>query len=205
MKRILILLVALFFLVSLVEAQNNKLEIGDKAPMTDVKMKDVSGKMFSLKDVKMGNGVLVLFSSNTCPFVIRWEDRYNELKTWADKHEVGMIVLNSNYQKRQGVDSFEKMKEKAKTEDYKSYYVVDAESKIANAMGGQTTPHVFLFDGDFKLAYKGAIDDSYKNSKLVAQPYAKDAIAQLASGETIKVAETKPVGCSIKRKLEKSH
>lgn len=174
--------------------------IGGKATLTNVKMHDVSGEKFSLADVAKENGLLVMFSSNTCPFVIAWEDRYNELKTWADRHNVGMIVLNSNYNNRNGVDSYEEMKKHAREKNYNFPYVVDEESQIANAFGGQTTPHVFLFDKNMDLVYKGAIDDNYKSAKDVKQAYAKDAVASLANGQKVAVAETKPVGCSIKRK-----
>jgi len=194
----------LFFIsVSLsVFGENNKLEIGDKASLTEIKMLDVSGEKISLADVKKENGLLVLFSCNTCPFVLRWEGRYNSIKEWADKNNVGMIVLNSNHQKRNGDDSYEAMQNKAKDKDYRFHYVLDEDSKIANTFGGQTTPHAFLFDEEFRLAYKGAIDDSYESASEVKNAYLKDAIADLGNGKKVALAETKPVGCSIKRKID---
>ena len=179
-----------------------QLAIGDKAVHTDVKMKDVSGAEISLSDASKENGLLVMFSCNTCPFVVAWEDRFNEVKEWADNNEVGMIVLNSNYQKRDGADSFDEMKKKAEAEGYNFNYVVDKDSKIANAFGGQTTPHVFLFDGDMKLAYKGAIDDNYKDAEGVKQAYLKEALISLGKDKNIAIAETKPLGCGIKRKVD---
>ena len=53
-------------------------------------------------------------------------------------------------------------------------YAVDENSLLANAFGGQTTPHAFLFDGDMNLAYKGAIDDSYKSADEVKEAYLKE-------------------------------
>ncbi len=87
------------------------------------------------------------------------------IKEWADNNNVGMIVLNSNYQNRDGVDSYEAMQKHANEKNYNFNYVVDEESQIANSFGGQTTPHVFLFDNDMQLAYKGAIDDSYESAE----------------------------------------
>lgn len=202
MKKLLIFIMVLVVFSSNAGNKSEQLSIGDKAVLTDVKMTDVTGKKVSLTDVKKENGLLVLFSCNTCPFVMKWEGRYNDLKAWADKNDVGMIVLNSNYQKRDGTDSMEAMKEKAKEQGYNFYYVVDDESQIANAFGGQTTPHAFLFDGDFELAYKGAIDDNYDSADGVKEAYLKDAMSSLSSGKEIAVSETKPVGCGIKRKLD---
>jgi len=133
---------------------------------------------------------------------MQWEGRFHELKVWADKNKVGMVVLNSNHQKRDSDDSFDAMKKHAKDKGYNFYYALDNESAIANAFGGQTTPHAFLFNSKMELAYKGAIDDSYKSTDDVKQAYLKDAISSLSSGKEVAVTETKPVGCSIKRKIE---
>lgn len=181
---------------------NGKLTIGDKAVFTDVKMLDVSGEKIALADVKKENGVLVIFSCNTCPFVLKWEDRFLEIKAWADKNKVGMIVVNSNHQKRNGDESFEAMKSHAKEKNYNFYYALDENSLLANNFGGQTTPHAFLFNGEMNLAYKGAIDDSYKSAEEVNKAYLKDAITNIGNGEKVVLSETKPVGCSIKRKME---
>jgi hypothetical protein len=113
-----------------------------------------------------------------------------------------MIVLNSNHQKRNGDDSFENMKKHAKEKGYNFSYVVDEESQIANAFGGQVTPHAFLFNKEMELVYKGAIDDSYESAESVKKSYVKEAISSLAKGNRIELAETKPTGCGIKRKLD---
>ena len=113
-----------------------------------------------------------------------------------------MVVLNSNHQKRDGDDSFEAMKKHAKEKGYNFYYALDDQSAIANSFGGQTTPHAFLFNSKMELVYKGAIDDSYKSAGDVKQAYVKDAIASVSSGKAVAISETKPVGCSIKRKIE---
>lgn len=202
MKRILFLIIMVLPVIAMATGNSSKLPMGGKAMLTEIKMNDISGAEISLADAKKENGLLVLFSSNACPFVLQWEGRYNDLKAWADKNKVGMVVLNSNHQKRDSDDSFESMKKYAAEMGYKFNYVLDNESLIANAFGGQTTPHAFLFNSKMELVYKGAIDDSYKSATDVKEPYVKNAIAEIAAGKPVSVAETKPVGCSIKRKVE---
>jgi len=202
MKKIMFVLLMAFSFSVFAGGNVGKLAIGDKAVLTDVKMEDVSGVNISLADAKKENGILVLFSCNTCPFVMKWENRYPELKAWADKNKVGMVVLNSNYQKHESEESLEAMTVHAKEKGYNFYYLLDKESLIANAFGGQTTPHAFLFNSKMELVYKGAIDDSYKSADEVKEHYLKDAISYLSAGKEIVIAETKPVGCSIKRKLD---
>lgn len=182
------------------------LKIGDSAPKADVKMKDISGTEYSLNDLKKEKGLLVIFSCNSCPFVVGngedsqgWEGRYNGLYDFATKSNLGMVLVNSNEAKREGDDSFEKMKDHAKEQGYKSFYVIDNDSELANAFGAKTTPHVFLFDKDLKLVYKGAIDDNVKNSAQVKDSYLMNAMRLLALGNAIPTNETKATGCSIKR------
>lgn len=202
MRKLVFTLIALFSVAVFASNGDGKLGVGDKAVSADVKMMDISGEKISLEDVKKANGVVVLFSCNSCPFVLRWEGRFFEIKEWADKNNVGMIVVNSNHQKRSSTDSFAAMKEHAAEKGYDFYYVLDENSLVANALGGQTTPHAFLFDSNMELAYKGAIDDNYKSAKKVNHAYLKDAISSLGSGKKVALTETKPVGCSIKRKLD---
>ena len=176
------------------------LEIGTKAPMSEVKMKDVTGKSHSLSDLKMENGLLVIFSCNTCPFVIKWENTYPELGQMAKQNKIGMVLVNSNEAKRDGDDSFEAMKEHYKSANYNTPYVMDKDHQLADAFGAKTTPHVFLFDKDMKLVYRGSIDDRFEDRKDSPEKmYLQDAINALAKGKPIDPADTRQIGCSIKR------
>lgn len=175
------------------------LKLGAKAPKTDVKMMDISGESYSLDDLKKENGLLVMFSCNTCPFVIKWEDRYPGVETMCDNNKVGMVLVNSNEAKRSNADSMSEMKDHAKQNNYRSKYVVDEKSLLANSFGAKTTPHVFLFDKDMKLVYKGSIDDNVESASMVKEKYLENAMKNMVAGKKIDPASTKAIGCSIKR------
>jgi thioredoxin-related protein len=162
-------------------------------------MMDVSDEKMSLKEVTSEQGLLVIFSCNTCPFVVMWEDRYAQLEEKCAETGLGMVYINSNQAKRDGDDSVEAMKAHAKKMDYSYPYLIDENSALANAFGAKTTPHIYLFNKDNELVYKGAIDDNYKNIEAVKEPYLLNAIDELLAGKKISLAETKAVGCSIKR------
>lgn len=198
-KGVLFVAVIAIAALSAFKLNNEPMVIGAKAPMIDVKMMDISGASWSLVDLKKENGLLVIYSCNTCPFVIAWEDRYPALSEFCEANNIGMVLVNSNEAKRNGDDSFEEMKIHAKEKGYNTAYVVDENAALANAMGARTTPHVFLFDKDLALAYRGAIDDNFKSKDDVKTPYLNEAITALTSGESINPAETKAMGCSIKR------
>lgn len=178
----------------------NMLEIGEKAPLAEIKMQDVSGKNFSLNDLKKENGLLVIFSCNTCPFVLGWENEYPDLGKLTSKNKIGMVLVNSNEGKRKDEDSFEAMKVHYEEAGYNTPYVMDSKHKLADAFGGKTTPHVYLFDAEMKLVYRGAINDKYENKeKKATKLYLEDAIKQLVQGEEIEIPVTIERGCSIKR------
>lgn len=204
MKKIIavafIISIAIVFAFKGEDKTSETLAIGAEAPKTDVKMTDVSGKEISLNEVKKDNGLLVIFSCNTCPFVIAWEDRYPGLAEMCEKNNVGMVLVNSNEAKRKGDDSMEEMKKHASEKNYKCFYTIDENSVLADAFGARTTPHVFLFNKDLKLIYRGSIDDTEgKKDKQPKEHYLINAIVNMTSGKTIVPDDTKAIGCSIKR------
>ena len=196
------LAVCSFILVSafmpLEDSLIDELEIGAKAPMTDVEVKDVSGEMITLEEVAGEKGLLVIFSCNTCPWVGKWEDRYNPVANLAEENGIGTIALNPNTGTRDSGDGFEDMQERAKESGYDFYYALDENSKMAEAFGATRTPHIFLFNSDMQLVYRGAIDDNANSAENVEKPYLKNAIKELGAGKEISIKTSKSLGCTIK-------
>ena len=184
-------------------AQQNiqPIAIGTALPMANAKMKSTDGKEYSIKD-KMGkNGVLVMFSCNTCPYVIRYQDRALKMLQHARDNGFGVIILNSNEDMRDDEDSFEAMMAYAKNQGYENTpYLVDQKSSVANAFGATRTPELFLFKKAGSLIYHGAIDDNHIAAEA-KRPHAKIAFEEAAKGKDVSVKETRSVGCTIKRKI----
>jgi len=173
------------------------LNIGDKAPSTSVKMKNVDGREVSIGDIAGKEGTLVIFSCNHCPFVKAWQDRIASIGNAAKGKGVGVIVINSNDPASYPEDSFTEMQARAKQLGFTFPYVVDATSGVARSFDATRTPEAFLFDKDGKLVYHGAIDDSQKADQ-VEKHFLQDAIDAATAGKDIPVKETKFVGCGIK-------
>jgi thioredoxin-related protein len=175
------------------------LEIGAALPKVDRKMKDVSGKELSFADVKTKKGLLVMFSCNTCPWVIRNQERTRQICAYAMEKGLGVILLNSNEGSRSDGDSFEAMQDYAKEQGYKWSYVVDKNHEMADAFGADRTPECFLFDGNDKLVYHGAIDDNPQSADGVKRSHLKEAINEILQGKQVSVKKSRSVGCNIKR------
>jgi thioredoxin-related protein len=196
MKQMLFGILCFFTLSS--QAQGS-LTIGTPIPLADTKMKDISGKEISIKDAMQSNGVLVMFSCNTCPYVIKNQSRTKAIAAYAKKNHIGVILLNSNEGNRDDGDSFSDMQAYAKEQAYDFSYTVDANSKLANAFGATRTPEVYLFDAKGTLQYKGAIDDNPVNASNVKRIHTKEAINEIVGGKTVSVRESRSLGCAIKR------
>lgn len=203
MKKFILIPVALLA-ISLVAFTpvSDPLKTGDAIPNETLKMKDVSGKMISLKEALKENGLLVMFSCNTCPYVLKKQSRTIEAMNYARKFNVGVAILNSNEDKRGDDDSFEEMKEYAKNQNYTDYawYLVDENSKQADAFGANRTPECFLFNKQGKLVYHGAIDDNPNDAGAVSRKHLNVAMEELYSGKEVTIKESRSVGCTIKRK-----
>lgn len=201
-KYIALALVAGFGLMSMIFAPtgNDSLALGKTLPKEGNELYNPSTKKeVNIADFKGENGTLIIFSCNTCPFVVAWEDRYNDLHSLAANNKIGAVLVNSNEAKRKGDDSENEMLEHYRKQAYSMPYLMDNNHELADAFGAKTTPHVFLFDGDNKLVYRGAIDDNFKDKDAVTKTYLADALKQLGTGVEIETKTTPAKGCSIKR------
>ena len=176
------------------------LPIGAVIPKADIKMKDVSGAIISLKEARTASGLLVMFSCNTCPYVIKNQSRTKAICSFAKEKGLGVIVLNANEGGRNNGESLADMQSYAGQQNYDWYYALDSDNLLADAFGATRTPECFLFDKNDKLVYHGAIDDSPADISEVKRSHLKQAITELTQGTDISVKESRSVGCSIRRK-----
>jgi peroxiredoxin len=199
MKRILLASTILVALAFAAFRLADVLPIGASLPKADVKLKDISGKDVALGNLSGKNGLLVMFSCNTCPYVIKNEARTVAICNFARQQNMGVVLINSNEAYRDGDDSYEAMKKYAAEQKYNWHYVVDKNSIIADAFGANRTPECFLFDKNQKLVYHGAIDDNPSDAAAVTRSHLQEAIKELVEGKEISVKESRSVGCTIKR------
>lgn len=202
----LLALPLLFILVSLtLPSDEEKFKIGQALPLADREMPGIDGNMHTLQSLKNDHGLVIIFSCNTCPFVVGndnfegWERQYNALNKLAKEKGVGLVLVNSNEGKREGDDSMEEMQHHAESAGYTMPYLVDANSELADAMEAKTTPHVFVFDRDLRLIYKGSIDNTWDSKRKENAHYLEEVIEHLGGGPKIREHSTPPRGCSIKR------
>lgn len=174
-------------------------DVGDVA--TDFKLKNIDGTMVSLSDYKEAKGFIVVFTCNTCPYAVAYEDRIIELdKKYASKGYPVIAIMPNNTDVKPG-DSMDSMKARASAKGFTFPYLMDEGQKIYPQYGATKTPHVYILQKSDKgniVKYIGAIDDNYKDAKLVNEKYVEDAVDALLEGTPIKETKTRAIGCSIK-------
>jgi len=183
------------------------LKIGDPAP--DFSLPGIDGKTHTLAEYKNAKLLMIAFISNHCPSSHAAEGRMKQLIAETRGKGFVFVAINPNNPKGLSLDelgyskyndSFEDMQKYAKDQGFDFPYLYDGETQaVAHAYGCLATPHVFLFDADHKLRYKGRFDDSeYADPATVKSPDARNAVEALLTGKEVPVAETKPHGCSTK-------
>jgi peroxiredoxin len=169
--------------------------LGTDAPQFD--LPGVDGQSHSLDSYADAEVLVLVQSCNHCPYVQAWEDRLNAVtRDYADRG-VRVVAVNSNDADRYPEDSFEEMQARSSARGFAFDYLFDEPQAVARELDSERTPEVFVYDRDRRLVYHGAIDDS-RDETAVTQRYLRDALDAVLAGEEPPVAETPPVGCSLK-------
>ena len=103
---------AFMLLVGVVNAgeYNPVIDIGDEAP-TWKDLPGVDGKKHSFDDLKDSAIVVVVFTCNSCPYAVDYEDRIMKIAKDYQSKGVAIVAINVN---KVPEDSLDKMKERAK-------------------------------------------------------------------------------------------
>lgn len=184
------------------------LKIGDPAP--DFALVGIDDQTYRLADFSDGKVLVVFFTSNHCPTshgaAVRLQSFLEEYRPQG----MSFVAINPNHPEGLSIDElgysqyndgFEDMKLYAADQGFDFPYLYDGETQqVARAYGCLATPHVFVFDQDRKLRYKGRFDDSRfgGDDSTVKSPDTRNAVAALLADKPVPVEITNPMGCSTK-------
>lgn len=195
MKNFLIISLLCFLNLSFI-AEENGYQVGDKA--ADFSLKNVDGKMVSLSSYSDAKGYIVVFTCNSCPYSVMYEDRIIALYNKYASKGFPVIAINPNDVKKSPKDSYELMKERAKEKGFPFAYLYDDTQSITKKYGATNTPHVYVLDKKMEVKYIGAIDNNTKDAEAADKKYVEAAVDALLNGEKISTTKTKAIGCTIK-------
>lgn len=181
------------------EPVREKITIGAKFPQQEFNLTSFDGTKVPAQSLKPKSGLLLIFSCNTCPYVIKAQERTRMVIEKAKERGIVVVIINSNEAQRDNEDAPQAMKLYAQEQGYDVPYLIDGGSALADALGATRTPEVFLFDKGNHLVYMGAMEDNPSNPSESKTIYIKNAINAMLKGEKPDPSVTRSVGCTIKR------
>jgi peroxiredoxin len=172
--------------------------VGKPAP--GFTLKDLDGKEHTLASFA-GKTVVLEWFNPDCPFVVR-SHKGGPLESMARdqaKNGVVWLAINSGSPGKQGTGV---ERNKAALTEYGLAHPVllDESGAVGKLYGARNTPGMYIVDKAGVLVYAGALDNapSGKPPEEGYRNYVAEALADLAAGRPVKVAETKAYGCSVK-------
>lgn len=175
-------------------------QIGDV--VEDFRLKNVDGKQVTLADYPDAKGFILIFTCNTCPVAVAYEDRINALDGHYKSQGYPVIAINPNDAGVDANESFEKMQQRASDKGFTFPYLLDPDHVVTKRFAATHTPHTFLLqktDRGNVLQYIGAIDNDSREGNPDTK-FVEEAIAALEKGSKPDPNTTKAVGCTIKWK-----
>lgn len=173
-----------------------KVEFGTSIPEFSLPATD--GKTYSKKDFLNGEPVVFMFICNHCPYVKAIEDRLITLGSDLKKKNINVVAICSNDEISYPEDSFENITKRAQEKNYSFTYLYDKSQDVAKSFGAVCTPDYFVYDKNAKLAYRGRLDDSWKEPEKVKNRELYNAVVELSQNQKISHPQTPSMGCSIK-------
>lgn len=158
----------------------------------------VDGQPVSLSEFRNCTGLVLVFTSNECPYDGYYRDR---LRALVNRHlgKIQFVFINSIAGE---AESAERMKSAYKLWNIPVPYLDDKQQTAMNCVGATRSPEVFLLkndNGSFLQVYKGAIDDNPQVAGDVRQRYLEAGIEQLVSAGKVTLPSTRAVGCVIRK------
>ncbi len=171
--------------------------------VTDFNLKNVNERTVSLADYRAQKGLIVVFTSNHCPFSKAYEERLLALDRKFSPQGYPVLAIMPNDPAAYEDDSFANMQTRARERNYSFAYAIDETQAVARQFGATRTPQVYVLkqvNGQFVLEYTGTIDDSPQDTTGAQRRYVDEAVGNLLAGRPVPSPITKPIGCAIKWK-----
>ena len=166
--------------------------------LTDV----IKNQAFSLADYAGEKCVVLIFTSNYCPYAKLYEERILKIDKKYAAEGAKLILVNSNNTDDYPDDAIEQMVKRAGDKKYNFPYLADKEQALASKLGVVKNPEAFVLmplAGAFVIKYHGAIDNNPQVEDDATEHYLKDAISAVLAHKNVPLSEKKPTGCVIKK------
>lgn len=171
---------------------------GSDLPQASTSLEQARGGTAALQSLTGERGLAVIFWSNQCPWVDKYEGRIMDLASTFEPKGVSFVLVNANDPSAFPKESASASRARAKQAGYDMPYLMDKNAALAEAFGAERTPHIFLFDAENTLVYVGTVDDSPGDPGDVTKTYLRSALNAVVQGQSVSNSQTKAFGCTLK-------
>jgi peroxiredoxin len=166
-----------------------------KAPIFN-NLLGVDGRRYSLSSFDDKQILVTVFVGNRCPTARVYGDRMRSIQMDYAERGVQLVALNSNNAYLYSDESYPRMVEIAEERGYNFPYLKDEDQSVAKDFGALVTLHVFAFDRERRLKYRGRIDDSRDPVRVTSHDL-RNALDDLLANREVKIPDTRPFACTI--------
>lgn len=166
--------------------------------LTEFSAKDFRGKTWTQADFESSPILVVAVLGTECPLAKLYADRLQTLANEYQSKGVAFVGIAPNRQ-----DSLTELAAFARLHHVEFPLLKDLNNVLADQLGAQRTPEVFVLDRTRTVRYRGRVDDQYavggKSRPLPSHQELKAAVDDLLAGRPVAVPKTEAVGCLIGR------
>ena len=156
-----------------------------------------TGKELAFSDFKSKKAIVVIFFCNDCPYSTFYTERLKNLK--KEYVDFQFLLINSSNAEFAPEESVASMSEFLKKNKMDIPYLIDKEKTAMKSFDAKRCPEVFVVTPtDWKVVYKGAIDNNPQVADDVSEFYLKNALDLIAKGSGVSTNNVRATGCIIK-------
>jgi peroxiredoxin len=169
-------------------------------PSTDFRLQDHRGAWHSLDEARASQVVAIAFVGTECPLSEAYAPRLAELARAFEGRGVAFFGVDANQQ-----DGPVAIGRFADRHAIAFPILKDVGNELADRLGAERTPEVFVLDGSRAVRYRGRIDDQYALGVHRPSPTRRDladALEALLLGKPVDSPRTDAAGCRIGRMVK---
>ena len=164
--------------------------------LRDLKLKSINGQLIAPFADSSTKVVSLIFVTNTCPVANAFQPSLAAFhKAYADQGVISVQVHCSS------LVTTDEVKKHIVDFGITMPVVYDPKQDLGRLTGAKVTPEAIVIDRAGTVRYRGAINNLYagygKKRRVATAHYLQDAVDAVLNGETVKIPNTKPVGCFI--------
>src|SRR4051812_32910317 len=170
--------------------------VGSLLNTSALKLVDLDGKPFDLKKSSEGRVHVAVFTRTDCPVSNQFAPEVRELYEKLHPQGVDIYLIY--------VDPTEKpeaIRKHLQEYEYPCAGLRDPDHTLVAQTGATVTPEAVVFDGDWRIAYRGRINNEYveigKSRTSSVRHDLQEAIEATLAGRPVAEPVTRAVGCYI--------